>query len=118
MTEGRIIIKNLKAECRIGVSEEERKTKQPIFLDVILHADISEAAKTGSIEKTIDYSKLSLVIKQFAEKKEFILLETLAFELCNHILANYKCEKAKVKTKKVRALKDADYAAIELAMKK
>ncbi len=118
MREGKIIIKNLKTECRVGVREEERRVKQPIFLDVILHADISEAAKTGSLEKTIDYSKLSFGIKHFAERKEFILLETLAFELCSHILANYKCGKAKVKAKKMKALKDADYAAIELVMEK
>lgn len=115
---GKIIVRNLKLECNIGVTAEERKEKQPVSVDIMIYADISIAARSNSIKDAIDYSRLSTDIKNLAEGREFILLEYFSVFIAEYILSNCNCEKVRVKARKMRALDSADYAAIEASLEK
>lgn len=115
---GKIIVKNLKLKCSIGTTAEERGEKQPVSVDITIYTDISIAARSNPIKDTIDYSKLCEDIKKLAENKEFILLEHFSVFIAEYILSSCKCEKVRVKAKKMKALDGADYAAIEASLEK
>ena len=64
----KIIIKGAKFDLHLGVTEEERKTKQQILVDVILFFDITVAASTDDIEKSINYSHVCKKISSILQK--------------------------------------------------
>jgi len=112
----KIIIKNAKFLCNVGVTEEERKEKQKIIVDVELYFDMKDI--TDSIENTIDYSEVNKKIKELIEKKGYNLIETLAKEIADSVLKNFNTEKVHIIVKKLNAIPDAEYAGVEMTREK
>ena len=115
----KIIIKNAKFKCNIGVTEKERGKKQEILIDAELFFNIKKNLK-DDIKNTVNYSEVHKTIKNIAEKKECKLIETLAGNIAKKILSDYQIKKIIVKAKKPKALhkKNVGYAAVELTRKK
>lgn len=109
----RLIIADLKAECRLGVHEWERQSPQPIWIDLELAIDAAKAARRDDVQDAVDYGRLVTVVKGVAEGKTYRLLETLAEAIAAAILAQFRVGQAKVRVKK-RALPGIDYAAVEI----
>ena len=51
----KIIIKDAKFLCNIGMSSEERRKKQEIFVDIELFLNTKKAAQTDDIKDTVNY---------------------------------------------------------------
>lgn len=115
----KIIIKNAKFKCNIGVTEKEREKKQEIIIDAELFFNLKKDLG-DDIKNTIDYSEVHKSIKNIAEKKEYNLIETLADNIAKEILSNYQIKKIILRAKKPEALskKNAEYAAVEIIRKK
>ena len=115
----KIIIKNAKFECNIGVTGIERRKKQEILIDIGLFFDAKKASLTDDIKNTIDYLKIHESVKNVAEKREYNLIETLAEEISKEILSNYPVKEIIVRVKKPGALrkKDVECAAVEIMRK-
>lgn len=112
----KIIIKDLKTSCLIGLKPEERQNKQEIIIDLYLRLDLSKAAETDSIEDTIDYDELSDQIADFVEKSDFKLLEKLALKVAKLAKRLSGAEEVKIIVKKPAAIKKARFAAVELSI--
>jgi len=110
----KIIIKNAEFICDIGIYKEEKEKKQKIILDLTLFYDIEEAINTDSIDSTINYKEVIDLTKKVVEKKHYELIENLSENICNEILDKFKLEKIILKVKKPKALKNAEYAAVEI----
>ncbi|MEE9413106.1 MAG: dihydroneopterin aldolase [Methylococcales bacterium] len=82
-----IFLKGLEVETTIGIYDWERKIKQVVLIDLEMGTDIRNAAMTDSIEKTIDYKKISKSIIHFVEESQFLLVETLAEKIADIVLA-------------------------------
>ena len=52
--------------------------------------------KEDSLDKTIDYKKLAYICKEIARKKKFYLLESLAKEILDEIVKEFKVKKVKI----------------------
>ena len=112
----RIIIKDAALFCNIGVSAKERSRKQKIFADAELFLDTVKAAKKDDLKFTINYSDVLNLMKRIAGKKEYNLIETLANDIAERILDEFKVGKVTVKVKKM--LPNMKYAAVELTREK
>ena len=112
----KLVIKDLVAECRIGIFEREQQTPQNVWIDLELTIDAVKAAASDDVNATIDYGRLVTTIKQHAQHKPFRLLETLAEELASLILKEFKPTQVVVRVKK-RALPGVDFAAVEITRK-
>ena len=108
-----LIIHDLAAQCRLGVTEQERNQPQAIQLDLELEIDASRAAARDDVRDAIDYAKLVGIVKAHAEGKPYRLLETLAEETAALILEAFDTPGVTVRVKK-RALPGIDYAAVEV----
>ena len=115
----KIIMKEARFLCNIGVSAEERRKKQEIFIDVELFLDTKKAAKTDDLIDTINYSEVYDTIKNVVENNEYKLMETLAKNISESILNKSNVKKVLVQVKKPKLKnKNIKYVAIEIIREK
>jgi len=95
-----IFIENLRLDCVIGVTEEERRQPQKVLVDVSLVLDLSRAARSRRIEDTVDYREAKRQFSQFVSTGEFILLESLAEGIASLALERFKVERVVVRVRK------------------
>lgn len=110
----KIIIKNAKFLCNVGITQKERSVKQEILLDVIMFCDMKKSAKTDSIKDTVDYFSVYKKIENLIKNKEFSLIETIAQISADLILENFNVQKVIIIVKKPNAIKDAKYCGVEI----
>lgn len=84
-----IIIKEMQYEVKIGVQESEREVPQPIFFDLELIGDVTNALEKQDIEQTINYSTIQKKIGIFLENKEYILVEKLANDVTEILMKEF-----------------------------
>ncbi len=101
----KVYVKNLVLPCRIGVYEEERKEKQNIVLDIEIFVDLTGAACSDDVQKTISYSEVQEQVTEFVAGTEFKLLETLAENIAALILKNPAVNHVTVGVKKEKYAK-------------
>lgn len=113
MTFGIIGFDHYKVSCIIGVLDEERINPQDLYLDLRIEYDFLKAVLNDSFKEAICYEKLSYFCKDFAQKKKYYLIETLAVELLEALFENFNLTWCSIKIKKPSAIKDAGYACVE-----
>ena len=98
----RLIVERLEFEGFVGVTESERRTAQPLAVDLELIFDLSEAASTDDLKSTIDYAKVADKIVATAKQDQFTLIETLAEKLAQVILAEFPVRELELWIRKLR----------------
>jgi 7,8-dihydroneopterin aldolase/epimerase/oxygenase len=96
----RISIVDLEVLYRVGVPETERAQPQRLLLTVEMDFDFSKAAKSDGIEDTIDYFTVSQRLLKFGDGREWKLVEKLAADIADLILAEFKPQSVLVEVKK------------------
>lgn len=81
----RIFIQDLEVETVVGIYDWEREIRQKVVLNLEMAADIARAARTDSIEDTLNYKAVAKRLSAFVGASEFFLVETLA-ERCAEIV--------------------------------
>jgi FolB domain-containing protein len=109
----RISIVDLEVFYCIGVTEEERARPQRLLVSIDLELDFSAATVSDRIEKTINYFDLSQDLLKFGEDRNWKLLEKLAANMADMILARYKPEIVSVEIKKF-PVPQAKYVSVSL----
>jgi dihydroneopterin aldolase len=72
-----------------GVLEEERSIGQKFFIDVEMAVDLLDAGRSDSVFDTVSYADVYDDIKYFAESARYNLIEALAENIAEMILAKY-----------------------------
>jgi dihydroneopterin aldolase len=83
-----LCVNDLEVHCVIGVYPEERTRPQPLRLDLALAVDVADAARSGALERTIDYARLVGQVRFVLEHGAFRLLETAGEAVAAVILAS------------------------------
>lgn len=73
-----IFINNLVVHTIIGVLPAERINQQPVELDLTIKTDITRAARSESLEDTLDYAAIASGLASYIHSSTFLLIETLA----------------------------------------
>ena len=110
----RVLIEGLRVSCVIGVGEPERRAKQEIVLDIVLHADLGAAGRSDDIADTVDYGTLARSIAKHIAGSSFKLLEALAESVAGACLADARVTRVDVRIRKPAALRLADSAGVEI----
>ena len=84
-----ISIKDITVFAYHGVIKEENKLGQKFIITAELSLSTREAGISDDIEKSVDYAKVSNLIKDYAEHNTFKLIETLAEGIAGLILTEY-----------------------------
>ncbi len=109
----RISIVDLEVFCRVGVPDAERTQPQRLLLTVELSADFAAAAKSDSIADTIDYFAVTQRLLKFGEGREWKLIEKLATDIADTILAEFEPQSAAVEVKKF-VIPQARYVSVKV----
>jgi 7,8-dihydroneopterin aldolase/epimerase/oxygenase len=95
-----IIIEELAVIFCVGVPEAERARPQKLLITVIMDHDFTQAVKGDALEKTINYEAVANRIKALGDNRSWKLIETLAIELAETILREFKPTRVSVEIKK------------------
>ena len=110
----RLFWEDLLTRCYIGVSEEERRERQDVLIDVELWADLSVACRTDNFADTVDYRALKKQILREVEDSKFHLVEALAEHVASVCLADPRVVRVGVRVKKPGALRFARTVGVEI----
>jgi FolB domain-containing protein len=91
---------DLEVHYRVGVTEAERSQPQRLLVSVEMELDLSPAARSDHLADTLDYHAVAERILHFGDRSQWRLIETLASELAQMILAEFKPLRATVEVKK------------------
>ena len=84
-----VYIRELEIETVIGIYDWEREQKQMVSLDLEMGTDISLAASSEDIEKTLDYKAVAKRLIEFVEGSEFFLVETMAEKIAKIVILEF-----------------------------
>ena len=84
-----VYIRELEIETIIGIYDWEREQKQTVSLDLEMGTDISLAAGSEDIEKTLDYKAVAKRLIEFVESSEFFLVETMAEKVAQIVMLEF-----------------------------
>jgi len=108
-----IAIVDLEVFYRVGVPDAERAQPQRLLLTLVLEADFTAAAKTDAIGDTIDYFAVTQRLLKFGEHREWKLIEKLAADIADTVLAEFQPAAVTVEVKKF-ILPEARHVAVSL----
>jgi len=97
----KISIVDLEVFYRVGVPEAERVKPQRLLLTVEMDFDFSAAAASDDIGDTIDYFAVSQRLLKFGDGREWKLIEKLAADIADLVLAEFKPPSVTVEVKKL-----------------
>ncbi|MCD4823642.1 MAG: dihydroneopterin aldolase [Phycisphaerae bacterium] len=107
-----IRIKNLRLRTIVGVHEFEQRQLRDILVNVELEFDGSAAARTDDLTKAIDYADLADRLTKHAAASRCSLLERLANEMLEIILADKRVRSATVEVDKPGAIPTAESVSV------
>jgi dihydroneopterin aldolase len=96
-----ITIADLEVHYHVGVPDEEREREQRLLLTVQLTHDFSVAARDDDIGRTIDYYAVTQRLLRFGVRRKWRLIETLAQDIAEALLAEFRPISVTVEVKKL-----------------
>jgi FolB domain-containing protein len=100
-----IQVLGIKAETIIGIHIHERKTKQPVFIN--LNIELKDRPREDEISTTLDYETLTNEITAYVEGTSYNLIESLVDDVLDIIMKHEIVKHAKVEIEKPQALMTA-----------
>jgi dihydroneopterin aldolase len=101
----KIFLQALTTETVIGIFDWEREVKQTIAIDLEMSADIRRAARSDSIDDTLNYKAVAKRVLAFVQDSRFQLVETLAERVAGLILTEFPVEWVRVTLHKPGAIR-------------
>lgn len=108
----RVFVENLTVETVIGIFDWEREIRQAVSLDLEMEFDIRNAARTDSINETLDYKAVSKRLIRFIEQSEFQLVETLAEKCAAIVLSEFPVKHLRLKLSKPGAVRGSSAVGV------
>ena len=109
----KITIVDLEVYYCVGVTDEERAQPQRLLLTVDMNFDFSSAAVSDRIERTINYQTVAEDLLRFGQGPSWKLVEKLADNIAERVLAEYKPQGVLVEVKKF-SIPQARFVSVSL----
>ena len=96
----RLALRDILCMSHIGVTEEERRERQKLEVDLELYADLEGAARSGDLAGTIDYRDVCESVRGLLEGGTFHLVEAAARSVLDLVLSRFPVSRAVVRVRK------------------
>lgn len=113
-----IFLHDLRVETIVGVGDWERKIRQTVSIDLEMGADIRRAAKSDSIDDTLNYKLVAKRVQQFVAESSFQLVETLAERIADIVLKEFDVPWVEVRVNKPGAIRGARDVGVKIRRQK
>ena len=114
----KIMIKDLLVRTIIGASEEERRDRQDVFINVTLWTDLRKAGRSDRLEDTLNYRTVNKRILSMLEDTSFHLVEAMAEKISELCLEISGVKRVQVRVEKPGALRFARSVGVEITREK
>ena len=84
-----LTLSGLKFHARHGYYEHERTEGNEFEVDLIFHADLSEAGASDDLSQTIDYQKAENIVRDVMGGPSVKLIETLASKIGEQLFQQF-----------------------------
>jgi dihydroneopterin aldolase len=114
--EDRILISAIDCVAAIGVTPEERRTRQRLSIDVELFIDTSKPAQTDSLKDAVDYARVAAAAAEVCGSKDYHLIETVAGKIAEKVLAGFPVSQVRVLVRKISPVAEprVQYVSVEI----
>lgn len=85
-----IYLRDLEVEAVIGVYAWEQRVRRRLRFDIELGTDTRVAGRSGDIADTVDYEAVAQCIRGIATREPHVLLESLAEEIAQTLLDQFR----------------------------
>lgn len=102
-----IFIQDLKVKTKLGVPDWERLLPQSVLIDIEIALPNHANFNSDNIQDTIDYGEVCAMVERLLEEQTFKLVETMAEQICQHILQDFKAPWVRIKISKPNILRSA-----------
>lgn len=109
-----VFVKGLTVEAVIGVYEWERAITQPLLIDIALETDISRAAVSDDVNDALNYKAVCDDVSDWCQVIQAQLLEHLAGQIADKLLAKYACQKITLSIAKPTAIQQTDAVGVQI----
>jgi D-erythro-7,8-dihydroneopterin triphosphate epimerase len=109
-----IQIKDLLLRTIIGINEEERRNRQDVLINIVLHADTRAAGASDNINDAVNYRTIAKRVIERVEGSSFCLVEKMAAEIASICLQDPRVEAVDVRLEKPGALRFARSVGVEI----
>ncbi|GAB4533498.1 MAG: dihydroneopterin triphosphate 2'-epimerase [Anaerolineae bacterium] len=109
-----IQIKDLLLRTIIGINEEERRNRQDVLVNIVLHTDTRAAGASDAIDDAVNYRTITKRIIKLVEESSFNLVERMAAEIAAICLEDPRVEAVDVRVEKPGALRFARSVGVEI----
>jgi dihydroneopterin aldolase len=101
-----------------GVHEAERRDGQEFVVDVVVWAELSTAAQSDDVADTLDYGELAEVVTRVVAGPPRNLIETVAAEIAEALLAELRLGEVEVTVHKPAAPIPASFADVAVTVRR
>jgi len=106
-------IKGLRVNAHVGVPDAERETAQILQVDLSFAATNQPLALHDDLAQTVDYHAVSLRVAEIAAHRPRKLIETLAEELTDQLIAEFSLRWIEVTIRKF-ILPQTDWVSVSV----
>ena len=112
----RLTLSGMKFYSHSGLLAFEKDVGQLFEIDVDCYLDLQQATQSDRIGDTVDYPRLFETVRRIMEHSSFNLMESLAGEIANKVLADFPVREITVRCRKPRVPVKGfiDFAEIEI----
>ena len=118
MSTDRIAVRGIEAFGYHGVLSEERENGQLFVVDLDVRTDMSGAAATDDLAKTIDYAELAKEAVTIVQGKPHDLIETLAVLIAERVLTHDRVSSVEVTVHKPHAPVGVPFADVAVTVER
>jgi dihydroneopterin aldolase len=98
-----LYLNNIELFLSVGINPAEQLSPQLVKIDLKLFFDLSPSSISDQLRDTVDYAALLASLQEFATSKHWNLIESLAHDLAQHLLATFPLEAVEINLSKPKA---------------
>ena len=110
----KIYLNGLEIETIVGIWDWERQIPQMVRIDLEMGADIARAAKSDSIDDTLNYKLVSKRVQSLVKESGFQLVETMAETIARVVMEEFDVPWIRVRINKPGAIRGARDVGVEI----
>jgi 7,8-dihydroneopterin aldolase/epimerase/oxygenase len=109
-----VFLAGLRVEAEVGVFAHERGLRRPLDIDMAVTLDPSVRPTEDKLAETLDYDALAAAARAVVADAHIHLVETVAEQIADRLLADPRVVSVKVRVEKPGAVAGARTAGVEI----
>ena len=114
----KILVRDLVLKISVGIHDFEKKKKQRVKFNLDINTDPSLVPDDNNLNSITNYEDVIKNIEKIANKKHYLLLETLAEKIFLKLFENIRVKKVKLRIEKLDVFKNTSSVGIEIEKSK